>query len=173
MFREHAPVLPFRSQRAAPRRTAAFNNSHSNDNRLGFRRPADQRRRAKPVLVCHWIEVGGRLECHWEVATDGAASQSERPRLTGSAFEPPLGPCVNGAQFARTAFDPRHPKRRRHRPRERRTYIRHRGARPGAVCGHRRHAATAQRGATGHQHHSLPRWPTLMPPAVNSRGCMT
>jgi hypothetical protein len=106
MFREHTPVLPFRSQRAAPRRTAAFNNSHSNDNRLGFRRPADQRRRPKPVLVCHWIEVGGRLECHWEVATDGAASQSERPRLTGSAFEPPLRPCVNGAQIARTAFDP-------------------------------------------------------------------
>lgn len=103
MFREHARVLPFRSQRTAPRRTAAFDNSHSNDNRLGFRRPADQRRRPKPALVCHWIEVGGRLECRWEMAASEAASQAETPRLSGRAFEPPLRPCVYGAQIARTA----------------------------------------------------------------------
>ena len=103
MFREGATVWPFRSRRTTPRPLVAFNNSHSNDNRLGFRRPADQRRRPKPALVCHWIEVGGRLECRWEAATDGAVSQSERPRLTGRAFEPPLRPCVYGAQIARTA----------------------------------------------------------------------
>src|ERR1700741_725918 len=103
MFREHARVLPFRLQRTAPRGKAAFDNSHSNATRVGFRRPADQRRRPKPALVCHWIEVGGRLECRWEAATDGAVSQSERPRLTGRAFEPPLRPGVYGAQIARTA----------------------------------------------------------------------
>src|SRR6202008_2492710 len=53
-----------------------------------------------------WMEAGGRVDRHWEAATDRGASQPETPRRTGRPFEPPLRPCVYGAQIARTAFDP-------------------------------------------------------------------
>ena len=70
MFRKLATVRLFQSGRMAPVRTAAFNNSHSNDNRPGFRRPTDRRARPKPSPVCHWIQVGGRLECRWQADGD-------------------------------------------------------------------------------------------------------
>jgi hypothetical protein len=105
MFREHAMVWPFRSWRIAPRRVAAFNNSHSNDNRPGLRRPPGQCRRPKQALACHWIEIDGRLECRWEQAKGDAASQGcpKQPRPTGRAFEPPLCSPVRGAELARAA----------------------------------------------------------------------
>src|ERR1700741_924581 len=50
--------------------------------------------------------------------------------------------------------------------------VRQGGAGGGAVGGpRRRRAATAQRRATGRQHHCFPRRPTLLPAAMNSRGC--
>ena len=85
MFRKLATVRLFQSGRMAPVRTAAFNNSHSNDNRPGFRRPADRRARPKPALVCHWIKVGGRLECRWDTGSGNGASWNDaEPRPRGS-----------------------------------------------------------------------------------------
>lgn len=52
MFKKLATVRPFQSGRMAPARASAFSSTHSNDNRSGFRRPADQRARQKPALVC-------------------------------------------------------------------------------------------------------------------------
>jgi hypothetical protein len=97
-------MRPFRSWRIASRRAAQFNNSHSNDNRPGFRRPSGQCLRPKQVLACHWIEIDGHLECRWETAC-GEASQAhpEQPRLIGRSFEPPLRSRVRDAQLARAA----------------------------------------------------------------------
>jgi hypothetical protein len=84
MFRKLATVRLFQSRRMAPLRASAFNDSHSNDNRPGFRRPADRRARPKPSLVCHWIEVGGRLECRWDAAGGNGASRNDaEPRPPG------------------------------------------------------------------------------------------
>ena len=77
MFRKLATVRPFRSGRIAPLRASAFYDSHSNDNRPGFRRPAGRRARPKPSLVCHWIEVGDRLECRWEAAGGNGVSRND------------------------------------------------------------------------------------------------
>lgn len=106
MFREGATVWPFRSRRTTPRPLVAFNNSHSNDNRLGFRRSPGQRPCPKQVLTCHWIEIDGRLECRWERAAGGEGSQCH-PRHshpTGRAREPPFAlvgsrrrACARGA----------------------------------------------------------------------------
>ena len=83
MFNKLATIHRFRRPRTAPSRDSAFNNSHSNDNRPGFRRPAGQRARPKLPLVCHWIEVDGRIECRWAVA-DAASRDDAKP--------PPLRP---------------------------------------------------------------------------------
>jgi hypothetical protein len=93
MFKKLATVRPFR--REAPARTAAFNRSHSNDNRSGFRRPTDQRARPKPALVCHWIQVGGRLECRWVAASNAAPRTDAEPH--------PFGPFPSIRGRARSA----------------------------------------------------------------------
>jgi hypothetical protein len=62
-----AKLWPARPQAVAPARHAFGPANHSNDNLPGFRRPAatGKRRSPPPALACHWIERGGRLECHW------------------------------------------------------------------------------------------------------------
>ena len=104
MFREHASMSPFRSWRIAPRRAAQFNNSHSNDNRPGFRRPSGQCLRPKQALACHWIEIDGHLECRWGTVR-GEASQPrpEQSRLFSRSFEPPLRSRARDAQLAPAA----------------------------------------------------------------------
>jgi hypothetical protein len=84
MFKKLATVRPFQTWRIAPAWTTAFHNNHSNDNRLGFRRPADRRARPKPAPVCHWIKVGGRLECRWTAAGNDAPRHDAEPRPSGS-----------------------------------------------------------------------------------------
>jgi hypothetical protein len=58
-------------RRIAPRpRQAVFpNHPHLNDDLPGFRRPAaaGKRRSPTPVLACHWVDRGGRLECCWHL----------------------------------------------------------------------------------------------------------
>jgi hypothetical protein len=85
MFKKLATVLPFKYGRVAPAQARPFNNSHSNDNQPGFRRPVDDRRvRPQPALVCHWIEAGGRLECRWSAAGDDAPQNDAEPSPFGS-----------------------------------------------------------------------------------------
>ena len=103
MFTEHAMVWPFRSWRVAPRRAVAFNNSHSNDNRPGFRRPPGQCRRPKPALDCHWIEVNGRLECRWTLADGNKAPGLPREPRATDPIDPQPWPPARGAFPARVA----------------------------------------------------------------------
>jgi hypothetical protein len=84
MFKKLATVRPFQSGRVAPAQSAPFNNSRSNDNWPGFRRPADRRVRPKPAPVCHWIEVGDRLECRWTAAGNDAPRHDAEPRPSRS-----------------------------------------------------------------------------------------
>ena len=43
----------------------------SNDNLPGLRRPKGQRRTPTPVLVCHWSNRNGQLECRWQIEPSG------------------------------------------------------------------------------------------------------
>jgi hypothetical protein len=83
VFKKLAAACPFPFRREAPARATAFNNSHSNDNRPGFRRPAARRARPKPALVCHWSKVGGRLECQWTAPSNDAPWNDAEPRPSG------------------------------------------------------------------------------------------
>ncbi|SHI08746.1 hypothetical protein SAMN05443248_8067 [Bradyrhizobium erythrophlei] len=49
------------------------NDTHSNDNLPGLRRPKGQRRIPSPALACHWFNHNGRLECRWQVEPSGDA----------------------------------------------------------------------------------------------------
>lgn len=97
MIRKLPIVRSSRSGRMAPFRAAPVNNSHSNDNRPGFRRPADQRLRPRPAMVCHWIEVDGRMECRWTVCADSGASQND------AEPPPPSGPFTSSRRCGRQA----------------------------------------------------------------------
>jgi hypothetical protein len=58
----------FRQPRRAELRAAGlFNQSPSNDNLPGVRRPKGRRPIPTPVLACHWIDRNGRLECRWQL----------------------------------------------------------------------------------------------------------
>ena len=61
---------PLQPRRVALRGAGFFNDTHSNDNLPGFRRPKGQRRIPTPALVCHWINRNGRLECRWQVEAE-------------------------------------------------------------------------------------------------------
>ena len=52
---------------------------YSNDNLPGLRRPAEagKRRSPTPVLVCHWFNRNGRLECRWRSEPSGDAPISD------------------------------------------------------------------------------------------------
>jgi hypothetical protein len=64
------PLLP---PRAVLRGAGFFNEIPSNDNLPGLRHPKGRRRIPSPALACHWVDRNGRLECHWQAASDGDA----------------------------------------------------------------------------------------------------
>jgi hypothetical protein len=64
---------PLQPRRVALRGAGFFNETHSNDNLPGFRRPKGQRRIPTPALVCHWFNHDGRLECRWQAEPNGDA----------------------------------------------------------------------------------------------------
>ena len=103
MFGRHATIRRVWSRRVALEPTAFgyINSTHSNDNRLDFRRPAGQSRRPKPSLICHWIEAGGRLECRWEVLAgrDAPHDNPGRPGSPPDLLEPPRRRSLS-AQFS-------------------------------------------------------------------------
>jgi hypothetical protein len=94
MFRKLAKFRPLDAWRIAPGARVAV---HSNDNLPGFGQAAGRSRlHPNRGLACHWVLVGGRLECRWDVeAPDGAPvdkleTQSRANRAFGS---PPAQPC--------------------------------------------------------------------------------
>ena len=70
-------VRPLQRRRVALRGAGLFNETHSNDNLPGFRRPKGQRRIPTPALVCHWFNHHGRLECRWQAEPNGDAPISD------------------------------------------------------------------------------------------------
>ena len=68
---------PLPPRRVALRGAGFFNDTHSNDNLPGFRRPKGQRRIPTPALVCHWFNRDGRLECRWQAEPNGDAPISD------------------------------------------------------------------------------------------------
>jgi hypothetical protein len=88
-------LVDFRFAGFRPRVAGFSNNSLSNDNLPGFRRPKGRRRIPTPALVCHWIIHNGRLECRWQAEPGddkplgcfdehGATDRSSGPRPTQS-----------------------------------------------------------------------------------------
>ena len=74
---------PLQPRRAALRWAGFFNETHSNDNLPGFRRPvaAGKRRSPTPALACHWVYRNGRLECCWYFEADATPSDGfDAPR---------------------------------------------------------------------------------------------
>jgi hypothetical protein len=78
---------PLQPRRVALRGAGFFNESPSNDNLPGLRRPKGQRRIPTPALVCHWFSRNGRLECRWQAESNGDAPLSDfaEHRTTGRA----------------------------------------------------------------------------------------
>ena len=68
---------PLQPRRVALRGAGFFNDTHSNDNLPGFRRPKGQRRIPTPALACHWFDRNGRLECRWQAEPNGDAPISD------------------------------------------------------------------------------------------------
>jgi hypothetical protein len=68
---------PLEPRRVAFRGAAFFNDTHSNDNLPGLRRPKGQRRIPTPALVCHWFNHHGRLACRWQAEPNGDAPISD------------------------------------------------------------------------------------------------
>src|ERR1700731_1205223 len=64
-------LRPLQPRRVALRGAGFFNDTHSNDNLPGFRRPKGQRRIPTPALVCHWFNRNGRLEGRWQAEAGG------------------------------------------------------------------------------------------------------
>jgi hypothetical protein len=64
---------PLQPRRVALRGAGLFNQTPSNDNLPGLRRPQGQRRIPSPALACHWIDRSGHLECRWQVEPVGDA----------------------------------------------------------------------------------------------------
>jgi hypothetical protein len=88
---------PLQPRRVTLRGAGLFNETHSNDNLAGFRRPKDQRRNPHPALVCHWFNRHGRLECRWQAEAGGDAPISDfdehgaAGRTSGLSSTPPRG----------------------------------------------------------------------------------
>src|ERR1700738_4788026 len=80
-------LRPLQPRRIALRGAGFFNESPSNDNLPGLRRPKGQRRIPTPALVCHWFNRNGRLECRWQAESnaDPPLSDSAEHRTTGRA----------------------------------------------------------------------------------------
>jgi len=79
---------PLPPRRIALRGAGFFNETISNDNLPGLRRPKGQRRIPTPALVCHWFDRNGRLECRWQAESNGDAPLSDfaEHRTTDRAF---------------------------------------------------------------------------------------
>jgi hypothetical protein len=90
----------------APLRAAGLsNNTYSNDNLPGFRRPAaaGKRRSPTPALACHWFDRDGRLECRWRPGSNDAPTGSfndhehaTADRISGSSSIRPRGLTLAG-----------------------------------------------------------------------------
>ena len=78
---------PLQPRRVALRGAGFFNDTPSNDNLPGLRRPKGQRRIPTPALACHWFNRDGRLECRWQAEPNGDAPISDfgEHRTTGGA----------------------------------------------------------------------------------------
>jgi hypothetical protein len=84
MFEKFAGFGLLGLRRVTPGPRAAI--MHGNDNLPGPRRPAEagKRRSQTPVLVCHWFNRNGRLECHWQAETNDAPGGAfDEQRATG------------------------------------------------------------------------------------------
>jgi hypothetical protein len=91
MFAKLAGFRPFESRDvASPRRFAPGRRRamHSNDNLLGFRRPAGQCRSPKPALACHWYSSKGRLQCYWQADANNETPSEDLDQLSRSTLEP-------------------------------------------------------------------------------------
>lgn len=80
MFEKLARFRHFEPRHLKPHRLEA---AHSNDNQPGRRRPNGHRRRAQPLLTCHWSIVDEtRLECRWEIEChDGRGRRADGQRI--------------------------------------------------------------------------------------------
>jgi hypothetical protein len=72
-------LRPLQPRRVASRGAGFFNDAHSNDtysndNLPGLRRPKGRRRIPSPALACHWFNHDGRLECRWQAEPSGDAT---------------------------------------------------------------------------------------------------
>jgi len=70
-------LRPLQPRRIALRGAGFFDDTPSNDNLPGLRRPKGQRRTPSPALACHWFERNGRLECRWQAEPSGDAPISD------------------------------------------------------------------------------------------------
>jgi hypothetical protein len=80
MFEKLARFRHFEPPHLKPHRLEA---AHSNDNQPGRCRPNGHRRRAQPLLTCHWSIVDEtRLECRWEIEChDGRGRRADGQRI--------------------------------------------------------------------------------------------
>jgi hypothetical protein len=96
-----ARFRPAWPQVLAPRPHQAGVAAFANDNLPGARRPAasGKRRSPTPVLVCHWLDRDGRLECRWQADPDGDApiGKVDEPGTKGRVTGPlPMSPRSGG-----------------------------------------------------------------------------
>ena len=100
-------LRPLQPRRVALRGAGFFidphsNDTHSNDNLPGLRRPKGRRRIPTPALACHWFDRNGRLECRWQAEPNGDApigDFDEHGHRTTGCTSPAGHPC-NGAAAA-------------------------------------------------------------------------
>jgi hypothetical protein len=79
-------------RRVALRRAGFFNETLSNDNLPGLRRPKGQRRIPTPPLVCHWFNRNGRLECRWQAEPVGNPPIGDFDEHAATGRTPGLSP---------------------------------------------------------------------------------
>jgi hypothetical protein len=91
---------PLQPRRVALRGAGIFDDTHSNGNLPGFRRPKGQRRIPTPALVCHWFNCHGRLECRWQAEGDAPISDFDEHaapgRTSGLSSTRPRGLALAG-----------------------------------------------------------------------------
>jgi hypothetical protein len=80
-------LVDFRFAGLRPHAAGFSNNSYSNVNLPGLRRPKGRRRIPSPALACHWIDRNGRLECRWQVEPAGDAPSGDFDEH-GAAVQP-------------------------------------------------------------------------------------
>ena len=100
MFTRLARFRLFEPPRVIPRVTKA---AYSNDNLLGRRRSAGERRSPPPALACHWSlnESDGRLECHWETTNLEEGSVGHPGRYPWATQKYEANPAVEHRSLAR------------------------------------------------------------------------